>query len=98
MLGMHLLSDESTPETKGKVFGFHRGMDTLGAAIGPFLALIFLYLYPGQYRWLFVIAFVPGLVAISLTWLIKEKKKPAKPISSNRKCWFLFVCRVLENC
>jgi len=31
-----LLSDESTPETKGKVFGFHRGMDTLGAAIWAF--------------------------------------------------------------
>ena len=37
-----LLSDESKPETKGKVFGFHRGMDTLGAAIGPILALIYL--------------------------------------------------------
>jgi MFS family permease len=71
-----LLSDESTPETKGKVFGFHRGMDTLGAAIGPFVALLFLYFYPGQYKWLFLIAFLPGLVAISLTWLIKEKSRP----------------------
>lgn len=70
-----LLSDESTPETKGKVFGFHRGMDTLGAAIGPFVALVFLYFYPEQYRWLFVIAFVPGIVAISLTWVLKEKKR-----------------------
>lgn len=83
-----LLSDESTPETKGKVFGFHRGMDTLGAAIGPFLALIFLFVYPGQYRWLFILAFIPGLVAISLTWLIKEKKKPARQILSNKKVGF----------
>jgi sugar phosphate permease len=30
-----LLSDETTPENKGKVFGFHRAFDTLGAAIGP---------------------------------------------------------------
>ena len=29
-----MLSDESRPEHKGKVFGFHRGMDTLGAAVG----------------------------------------------------------------
>ena len=79
-----LLSDESTPETKGKVFGFHRGMDTLGAAIGPFLALIFLFFYPGQYRLMFVLAFVPGIIAISLTWLIKEKEKPAKQIDSNK--------------
>ena len=43
-----LLSDETTKEHKGKVFGFHRGMDTVGAAIGPFLALIFLYFHPNH--------------------------------------------------
>ena len=41
-----LLSDEATPETKGKVFGFHRSMDTIGAVIGPLFALLFLYFYP----------------------------------------------------
>ncbi len=30
-----LLSDEATPQTKGRVFGFHRSMDSLGAVIGP---------------------------------------------------------------
>jgi MFS family permease len=87
-----LLSDESTPETKGKVFGFHRGMDTLGAAIGPLVALLFLYFYPGQYKWLFVIAFLPGLVAISLTWLIKEKIKPIDGTKSiEKKSFFSFL-------
>lgn len=87
-----LLSDESTPETKGKVFGFHRGMDTLGAAIGPFIALVFLYFYPEQYRWLFVIAFLPGLIAISLTWLIKEKHIPQKQINEvKRPSFFSFL-------
>jgi hypothetical protein len=37
-----LLSQQTTKENKAKVFGFHRGMDTLGAAIGPIIALIFL--------------------------------------------------------
>lgn len=83
-----LLSDESTQETKGKVFGFHRGMDTLGAAIGPFIALIFLYFYPEQYRWLFVIAFLPGIIAISLTWLLKEKDRPKKESSVKIKQGF----------
>lgn len=87
-----LLSDESTPETKGKVFGFHRGMDTLGAAIGPFLALIFLFFYPGQYRWLFILAFIPGLIAISLTWLIKEKRKTIKEEhNKNKPSFFSFI-------
>ncbi|MBK5194320.1 MAG: MFS transporter, partial [Flavobacteriaceae bacterium] len=30
-----ILSDEATPETKGKVFGFHRSLDTFGAVLGP---------------------------------------------------------------
>jgi MFS family permease len=63
-----MLSDEATKENKGKVFGFHRALDTAGAAVGPFAALIFLYLYPGQYKWLFILAVVPGLIAISLTF------------------------------
>ena len=70
-----ILSDETTPEHKGKVFGFHRSMDTVGAAIGPVFALIFLWFYPGHYQWLFIIAFFPGVVAIALSFLLKEKKK-----------------------
>jgi len=70
-----MLSDEATPETKGKVFGFHRSMDTLGAVIGPSLALIYLYWYPTDYKTLFYIAFVPGLLAVLATYFLKEKRK-----------------------
>lgn len=69
-----MLSDESTPENKGKVFGFHRALDTAGAAIGPMIALLYLAFFPGQYRWLFIIAFAPGVAAIAFTFLIKEKR------------------------
>jgi MFS family permease len=68
-----MLSDETTKEHKGKVFGFHRSMDTVGAAIGPILALVFLYFYPGQYKWMFFIAFLPGVIAIGLTFLLKDR-------------------------
>ncbi len=69
-----ILSDESTPATKATVFGFHRSLDTLGAVAGPALALLYLYLYPGDYQTLFLLAFLPGLAAIALTFIIKEKK------------------------
>ena len=68
-----MLSDESTKENKGKVFGFHRALDTAGAAVGPFAALIYLYFYPAQYKWLFIIAVLPGIIAILLTFLLKDK-------------------------
>lgn len=71
-----LLSDESTPETKGKVFGFHRGVDTFGAVLGPVAALVYLYFFPHDYRTLFFIAFFPGAVSIAFTFFIKEKAHP----------------------
>lgn len=69
-----LLSAATTKENKAKVFGFHRSMDTLGAVIGPIIALIFLAAYPGQYRTLFLVAFIPGLAAVVFTFLVKEKQ------------------------
>jgi MFS family permease len=70
-----LLSDETNAENKARVFGFHRSMDTLGAVFGPLLALIYLYFYPKDYRTLFFIAFIPGLLSILATFLLKEKKR-----------------------
>ena len=70
-----MLSDESSPANKGKVFGFHRALDTAGAAIGPMIALLYLAFFPGQYKWLFIIAFAPGVAAVALTFLIKEKHR-----------------------
>lgn len=69
-----ILSDEATVATKASVFGFHRSMDTLGAVIGPSLALLYLYFYPEDYVTLFYIAFIPGLLAILASLLIKERK------------------------
>ncbi|MDO8994125.1 MAG: MFS transporter [Daejeonella sp.] len=73
-----MLSDETKLETKGAVFGFHRSMDTLGAAIGPLLALGFLYFYPGEYRMLFYFAFIPGIIAIGFTFFLTDKNPVPK--------------------
>ncbi|MBS1504758.1 MAG: MFS transporter, partial [Bacteroidetes bacterium] len=59
-----ILSGEASPATKGKVFGFHRSMDTMGAVLGPLIALVFLYFHPHYYKTLFLVAFLPGLLAI----------------------------------
>lgn len=83
-----ILSDETTAEHKGKVFGFHRSMDTVGAAIGPIAALIFLMFYPGQYKWLFIIAFIPGLIAIALTFFLRDKTYKEKTVAPDKKLSF----------
>lgn len=76
-----LLSQEATPATKARVFGFHRSMDTVGAAIGPILALLFLFFYPGQYKTLFYLAFIPGIISILFILLLKEKKQPVTTLA-----------------
>lgn len=68
-----ILSDEATKETKGKIFGFHRSMDTLGAVMGPSLALVYLYFYPEDYKTLFFIAVVPGIFAIIFSLILNDK-------------------------
>lgn len=70
-----ILSNEATPETKGKIFGFHRSMDTMGAVLGPSLALLYLYYYPEDYKTLFYVAFLPGVLAVISTFFLKENKE-----------------------
>jgi MFS family permease len=74
-----LLSDETTSATKAQVFGFHRSMDTFGAVLGPSIALLFLYFYPGDYGLLFLLASIPGLLGVFTTFFLKERAKEAAP-------------------
>jgi MFS family permease len=76
-----ILSQEATKETKARVFGFHRSMDTIGATIGPVIALVFLFFYPGQYKTIFLLAFIPGIISILLVFLLKEKKQPVSTLA-----------------
>ena len=71
-----LLSQEATKETKARVFGFNRSLDTAGATIGPAIALVFLLFYPGQFKTLFYIAFIPGIISVLIIFFLKEKKQP----------------------
>lgn len=83
-----MLSDETSKETKGRVFGFHRAMDTLGAALGPIIALIYLYYYPENYKTLFFMAFIPGVIAVLFTFFIKDKPREPKLVKGGATFFF----------
>lgn len=85
-----ILSHEATPETKGKIFGFHRAMDTFGAVVGPLIALLYLYYYPQQYKTLFYIAFLPGLLAVFVSFLLKDNSY-SEPVSKNKVSFLSFL-------
>lgn len=61
-----LIADCTVESVRGRAFGFHRAMDHLGAAIGPVLATIFLLLWPGQLRLMFLLTVLPGLAVVAL--------------------------------
>jgi len=72
-------------EEQGKAFGFHRMLDTLGAVLGPLIAFVFLKYHPGNYRTLFILTFIPGIIA--LLFLIFGVKEPKflQNISEDKK-------------
>jgi MFS family permease len=84
-----LLSSEAQPHNKGRIFGFHRSMDTIGAVAGPSMALVYLYYYPENYRELFLLAFIPGIIAVGLTLTLKEKTSGSLP--ERRPGFFTFI-------
>ena len=60
-----LIADSSEPVHRGAAFGFHRAVDTCGAALGPLAALVTLTINPNiPLSWLFFIAFLPGLCSV----------------------------------
>jgi len=92
-----LLSDEATPATKATVFGFHRSLDTLGAVLGPSIALIYLYFYPNQYKMLFLLAFIPGVAATFFTLLIKEKPHILATVEKKKQVSFFAFSDYWKN-
>jgi MFS family permease len=73
-----LLADSTPAAMQGRAFGFHRAMDHLGAALGPLLAMLFLWWRPGELRTLFFLTAVPGLcVVLLLLWALREPERAA---------------------
>jgi MFS family permease len=58
------ISSLATPGTRGYLFGFHRAMDHAGAVIGPLIASLFLLFWPGNFRTLFLLTLIPGVLAL----------------------------------
>jgi MFS family permease len=76
-----LLAESVDVSQRGAAFGWHRAMDTLGAATGPLLTLFLLSVFALSLRSLFLWAVIPGLAAVAVLFLVPEKKA-LRPSSS----------------
>lgn len=67
-----MLAQFASPSTRGRVFGFHRAMDHTGAIVGPLVATAILFFAPENYRLVFGLTIIPGIIAIFLLMLVPE--------------------------
>jgi MFS family permease len=59
---------------RGRVFGFHRAMDTFGAVVGPLLGLVGYELLDHQIAPLLWVAVVPAILSVALVFLVRERR------------------------
>jgi len=73
-----IIAESSKASHLARSFSFHRSMDTLGAVAGPGLAYLLLQAYTDDYRRVFWLSMIPGIIAVFIIiWFIREKKNPA---------------------
>ncbi len=78
-----LVGDSCDECERGKAFGFHRAMDTLGAALGLVIAALVIFLVQGNvldlqadaYRWLVILGVIPAFIALFFFIFIHEPPK-----------------------
>ena len=75
-----LLVQDVDPSDLGKVFGFHRVADNLGAVIGPGIGLLVLIGAHENLRVALWVAVIPALLSVALTTIVREQRVPARAV------------------
>lgn len=81
-----IVAQSITPDTRGRAFGFHRAMDTIGAVAGPLLGVALLgwaqhlpwETASGPFRLVFWLTLIPGALAV-LAFLILVRDPEQSP-------------------
>lgn len=68
-----MIADLTRADSLGAAFGLRQSLDTVGAFLGPLIALVLMEVLPGKFRAVFWVAVVPGLIAVLiLTTSVRE--------------------------
>ena len=77
-----LVADIAPPHLRGAAFGLRQALDTVGAFLGPLLAVGLMLLWVDDFRAVFWVAVLPGLLSVAL--LIGGVQEPATQPNRNR--------------
>ncbi len=79
-----LVADVTPAEIRGAAFGLRQSLDTIGAFLGPLLAVGLMLLWHDDFRAIFWIAVIPGVLAIALLFFgLQEPKSPIEHKRTN---------------
>lgn len=73
-----LVADIAPPEQRGAAFGLRQSLDTVGAFLGPLLAVGLMLLWANDFRAVFAVAIIPAVLCVLLLVLgVQEPERPA---------------------
>lgn len=67
-----LIADSANEDMRGRAYGLHRTLDTLGASLGVFLAYYFVTTYKGEFSRVFLWAMVPAILGVAALFFARE--------------------------
>jgi MFS family permease len=79
-----LVGDLASPGVRGAAFGLRQSLDTVGAFAGPLLAIALMALYADDFRLVFWIAVLPGLIAVAVLVLAVHEPARTQPVDALR--------------
>lgn len=77
-----LVADLAPPEMRGAAFGLRQSLDTVGALFGPLLAVGLMLLWANNFRAVFWVAVIPGMIAVAL--LLFGVREPERHVGEER--------------
>ncbi|MBI3294047.1 MAG: MFS transporter [Deltaproteobacteria bacterium] len=81
-----LVADLTPSHLRGRAFGLRQSLDTIGAVVGPLLAILLMIVTGGSYRLVFWLATIPGILAVvTLLYGVRESASPAPLAEKHRR-------------
>ncbi len=73
-----LVADIAPPALRGAAFGLRQSLDTVGAFLGPLLAVVLMLLWANDFHAVFWVAVIPAFLCVALLVLgVQEPERPA---------------------
>ncbi|QNE50815.1 MFS transporter [Klebsiella michiganensis] len=79
-----LVADVTPPEIRGAAYGLRQSLDTIGAFLGPLLAVALMFLWDNDFQSIFWVAAIPAVLSIALLGFgLKEPRTAVVQIRTN---------------